>query len=269
MGQDYLLGHHEAEWRRLEDQHALWRECLLQDLLAAGLTDGSRVIDVGCGIGSLTADLEAIVGRSGRVIGLERDAEAAEVAKERFASNHRVTILRGDLLNAAIPGTFDIVVCRWVLSFVPELDRAIERLAGLVAPGGALVVQDYDHDGVNLFPRVDGFAEVIEAFRAAYRDSGGDLWVATKLPRSYQAQGLTDIAIHPHSKASGPGGGAWSWVARFLREHLDEVVASGHLDQAVAVRFTEALRTAESDPGAVLVTPMVMSVVGRRAQSPG
>lgn len=263
----YLLGHHEAEWRRLEDQHALWRDTILADLRSLGLGEGMRVLDAGCGVGSLLADLAVLVGPTGEAVGVERDVEAASVARARFAEAGHVRVIGGDLTEGPLPGGFDVVVSRWVLSFLPDVEGVVHRLAGCLAPGGALLVQDYDHDGVNVFPAVEGFSEVIEAFRAAYRDSGGDLYVATRLPRVYAACGLGDVALQPHAKASTPGGGAWTWVARFLREHLHEVVASGHLDEAVAERFLPALAAAEADPGAVLVTPMVVSVSGRLTRS--
>lgn len=261
---DYLLGHHEAEWQRLDAQHALWRDVLLADLRRAGLKPGARVLDVGCGVGSLLADLASVVGPTGAAVGVERDHAASAFARKRFEHLDHVRIVEADLTEDPLPNDFDLVVCRWVLSFVADVDSAVARLAEALRPGGRLVVQDYDHDGVNLFPSVDGFAEVIEAYRAAYRDTGGDLYVAPKLPRVYAQCGLVDVELHPHALASGPGGGAWTWVSRFVTEHLHEVVASGHLDAQVAKAFRTALRRAEADSGAVLVSPIVMSVVGRR-----
>lgn len=260
---DYLLGHHDKEWQRLDVQHALWREKLLGDLVHAGLTQGMRVLDAGCGVGSLLADLAECVGETGTAVGVERDRSAVAVATERFEDKPWVEVLQGDLTAGPLPVGFDFIVCRWVLSFLPSPGVAVSRLAACLAPGGTLVVQDYDHDGVNLFPTIESFPRVIEAFRASYRDSGGDLWVATRLPRDFAVAGLSVTDVLPHAMAGGPSSGAWIWVTRFLREHLEDVITSGHLDRTVATAFLEDLATAEADPHALLVTPLVISVVGR------
>lgn len=264
MSEDYLLGHHATEWARLDAQHLLWREALLGDVLAAGLSEGMRVLDMGCGVGSFLADLAEVVGASGQAVGVERDPSALAEARRRFEGVEHVAVVGGDLTAGPLPDGFDLVVCRWVLSFVSDVDAALARLADCLVPGGVLVVQDYDHDGVNLFPAIEGFSEVIEAFRAAYRDSGGDLYVATRLPGAYRACGLVETRVMPHAMASGPGGAAWTWVARFLREHVGDLAASGHLDDALVAAFRVALDRAEADPDALMVTPLVMTVTGRR-----
>ena len=65
---DYVLGTHEDELERLGVQHRAWRPVVLDCWRNAGITTGSKVLDVGAGPGYATVDLADIVGRTGKVV---------------------------------------------------------------------------------------------------------------------------------------------------------------------------------------------------------
>ena len=109
-------------------------------------------------------------------------------------------------------------------------------------------------------------SQVIEAFRAAYRDSGGDLWIAPRLPGLMRAEGLTVDAVRPELQAGAPGSPPWRWVERFLFEHVDTVLASGHLAPADWAAFDAQWAAALADPDALLFTPIQVTVRGRLPQ---
>src|SRR2546430_5782925 len=69
---DYVLGTHDQELERLGVQHEAWRPVVLDCWKNAGVTSGSRVLDVGAGPGYATVDLAEIVGPSGKVVAVER-----------------------------------------------------------------------------------------------------------------------------------------------------------------------------------------------------
>ena len=260
----YLLGHHAEEWSRLDAQHAVWRDAVLEDLRAVGLCHGLRVLDVGCGPGSLLTDLAAAVGSEGRVVGLERDPAAVAEATRRTAACSHVQVVQGDLLDTPLGERFDLVICRWVLSFIDDVPRAVKRLAEWVDTEGTLFVQDYDHDGIRLWPDDPRFHEVIAAFRSLYRRTGGNLWVALDLPEAMQRAGLRPGPLLPRVLAGRPGEPAWLWISRFLREHLPNVVEAGELSESRAREFLELLDLREHSSSSLIISPIVMGVCGRR-----
>ena len=77
---DYVLGTHDEELTRLGIQHRVWRSVVLDCWHRAGVTVGSRVLDVGAGPGFATVDLAEIVGPTGEVIAVERSAKYARTA---------------------------------------------------------------------------------------------------------------------------------------------------------------------------------------------
>lgn len=97
-----------------------------------------RVVDLGCGGGSLTAALAERTG-SADTIGIDSSpamlAEAAEFARPglRFET--------GDIAVWSEPGAFDLVFANASLQWVPDHDRVLERWAEGLRPGGQLAVQ--------------------------------------------------------------------------------------------------------------------------------
>ncbi|WP_217553800.1 bifunctional 2-polyprenyl-6-hydroxyphenol methylase/3-demethylubiquinol 3-O-methyltransferase UbiG [Streptomyces sp. GbtcB6] len=106
--------------------------------------EGCRTaLDVGCGDGLLAAKLAA---RAESVTGVDRSAEMIRQARKRSAAN--VTFLEGDYLDGAALDEegYDFVSAVAVIHHAP-FDDAIDRLVGLLAPGGRLVVvgMAYNH----------------------------------------------------------------------------------------------------------------------------
>jgi SAM-dependent methyltransferase len=106
----------------------------------------SRVLDFGCGVGRLSLPLAE---RFETVVGVDiapSMIEAAEArAREAGVTNARFLV---DGESRLEPAGFDLVYCALVLQHQPSVDAAlalVERLATLVAPGGALVVQVPTH----------------------------------------------------------------------------------------------------------------------------
>ncbi|MEU6196523.1 class I SAM-dependent methyltransferase [Streptomyces sp. NPDC047061] len=105
--------------------------------------EGCRTaLDVGCGDGLLAAKLAA---RAESVTGVDRSAEMIRQARKREAGN--VTFLEGDYLDGAglDKEGYDFVSAVAVIHHAP-FDDAIDRLVGLLAPGGRLVVVGLAHD---------------------------------------------------------------------------------------------------------------------------
>ena len=120
---DYVLGTHDEELARLGLQHRVWRPVVLDCWKKAGITVGSRVLDVGAGPGYATIDLAEIIGPAGEVVALERSAKFVRAMRDaiRVRSLTNVHIHELDLMADDLPkGDYDFSWCRWVLSFVSD-----------------------------------------------------------------------------------------------------------------------------------------------------
>src|SRR4030095_4127127 len=82
----YALGYTDAEHERLIRQAALIAPITERLFREAGIDVGHRVLDLGSGLGDVSMLVARLVGRSGEVVGIERDATSIERAQARVAA---------------------------------------------------------------------------------------------------------------------------------------------------------------------------------------
>lgn len=112
-------------------------ELVIRDLL--GPVQGLRILDVGCGDGTLAASLSLA---GAHVIGLDSDREMLDAARARIAKGGLdVALVWGDA--NALPladASFDAVVAVTVLCFIEDDARVVSEMARVLRPGGRLVL---------------------------------------------------------------------------------------------------------------------------------
>jgi SAM-dependent methyltransferase len=103
---------------------------------------GARVIDIGCGTGAAALKASELVGRTGRVVGVDINRQMIEVARSRPAPQFaEVEWLEASAMDIPLPdGVFDTAVSSQVLQFVDEPERAMEEARRVLRPGGLVGV---------------------------------------------------------------------------------------------------------------------------------
>lgn len=190
-GEEWLDAHFEAARPEYEAM-----------LRSVGIQAGWRVLDAGCGVGSLLPLLAELVGPTGEVAALDLAPENVAVVKRRLSGRAFPCPLGarvGSLTDVPYPdGHFDAVWCANVLQYFPE-EAALGVLAELrrvVRPGGLVAVKDVDMALVRLFPAdpflVTHLCEVSIRGPDATPQSLGSLR-GRELRRWLERAGLTDV----------------------------------------------------------------------------
>jgi SAM-dependent methyltransferase len=131
------------EIARLADAHGHGSDRSDDQLLAQVPATARRVLDVGCGLGRLTARL-AVPGRE--VVGVDLSPEMIARARRFGATMPALTFHCGDFLAMEFaPRSFDCVLSVAVLHHMP-VDAAVARMVELLRPGGRLIIQDVRAD---------------------------------------------------------------------------------------------------------------------------
>src|SRR4051794_14185515 len=118
-----------------------------------GLADGDKVLDVGCGTGSLTFALPAHAIVSS-VVGIDLTKPYIEAVRARN-QNPKITFDIGDAL--ALPyadASFDRAFSMLVLHFIPNAVNAVAEMRRVVKPGGTITAAVWDNYSGQPFTRI-------------------------------------------------------------------------------------------------------------------
>src|SRR5215471_14810079 len=110
MGSDpnYALDQQHSEYERLGRQAARDNPLTERLFVAAGIGPGMRVLDVGCGAGHVSSLVARLVGPTGSVVGIDREAPVLEYARAHASGDVDVSFVLGDFRDdTSHLGTFD------------------------------------------------------------------------------------------------------------------------------------------------------------------
>jgi 2-polyprenyl-3-methyl-5-hydroxy-6-metoxy-1,4-benzoquinol methylase len=140
----YALGSTDPEHERLIRQAALLAPFTERFFREAGIGPGQRVLDLGSGVGDVAMLVARIVGQSGDVVGVERDTRAITKASARVleVGLQNVTFIQADVSQVPSNNSFDAVVGRFILMFLPNPSAVLHSLSQLVRPGGVVAFQE-------------------------------------------------------------------------------------------------------------------------------
>jgi SAM-dependent methyltransferase len=208
----YSLGHTAEEHERLRVQARVWEAATGRLLDEIALARGARCLDVGCGPGETMRAMAERVGAVGRVQGIDLDASLGELSIEalRGEGHHQCAFCRHDITaEEPIPGApFDLVYARLLLFHLPEREAVLARMWEAVAPGGHLVVQDYDVRGLAVLPALDSVDEMGRVLIDAFGAAGCDVHAGARLPELFARADIgdpdgTDVAGRLEPLATG------------------------------------------------------------------
>jgi len=123
-------------WHHLEAASGPVGDRLIQ---LAAVRAGHRVLDVATGIGEPAVTAARLVGPAGRVVGTDISPGMLEVARERAAElglgNVEFHEMDAEVLDLP-ESSFDAVLCRFGLMFLPDVDRSLVGIRRLLVPAG-------------------------------------------------------------------------------------------------------------------------------------
>ncbi len=233
----------------------------------AGIVAGMTCLDVGCGGGHVSRHLAALVGPTGRVVGIDLDPVklATAQAEAGRAGLENIEFRVGDATGWSEPGRFDIVYGRFIVSHLADRSELIARLRDALRPSGTLMLEDIDFSGCFCHPANAAYSRYCELYVQVIARRGGDANVGAKLYELCLDAGLTDLLVgmvQPTHCGTSPGK---DLSLSTMINIADAVLAEG-LASEDEVRDTIAALTAfTEDPRSTVACPRIFQVRGRRA----
>ena len=246
--------HSPAVSRRTADVHAAF--------FLPHLRPGMRLLDAGCGPGSITIGLARAVAPA-EVVGIDAEPAAIDAAQAQAQARDRgltnIPVEVHDIHRMAFAAEFDAVFCHAVLQHVPDAARTLRALRSVMKPGAVVGVADADYDGSIIEPNGRALARAVRLSRRVRQSRGGDVRVGRRL-RSYLAEaGFEGVVASATANTVGTAGNALltaEWQARYLEapEFVRYVKASGWSDETALVEMAAAWRAWGAHRGAYWAT---------------
>ncbi|MEV7522014.1 methyltransferase domain-containing protein [Streptomyces sp. NPDC091371] len=189
----YTHGHHESvlrshRWRTAENSAAY---------LIGELRPGMSVLDVGCGPGTITADLAELVAPGGRVTAVDAAGDVVEQARA-YAAERGVTGVEfgtADVHALDFPDdSFDVVHAHQVLQHVGDPVQALREMRRVCRPGGIVAARDADYAAMTWYPAAPGLDRWQDLYQRVARANGGEPNAGRMLHAWAREAGFTEVA---------------------------------------------------------------------------
>ncbi len=253
----YIHGTEPSEQDRLAGLNAMTNAAFVRFL---HVSPGSRVLEVGSGLGILANDLAVAAGAD--VWGIELSAAQLAAARPRAG----VTFTQGDAHALHFPDdAFDLVYARYLLEHVADPERVVREMRRVTKPGGRVAVCENDVSLLRFDPPCPAFDRAWDRFIRFQAALGGDGLIGRRLFRLFRQAGFTDIELSVQPEVHWHGSAGYvAWVHNIignLESARRGMIAAGLLAEAdldAGVHDLERLKTC-ADGSAVFVWNRVMA----------
>ncbi|HEY4278653.1 MAG TPA: class I SAM-dependent methyltransferase [Conexibacter sp.] len=188
----YLHGYATREQERLVAQAEFWREQVITDT-STRLAPGTRLLDVGVGVGAVLAILGEAFPRT-QLAGVDISPEQIAFARTHLASRDVTASLTvADATALPYPDdSFDHVWMMWFLEHLADPVAALREARRVLAPGGAITAIEADYSTARAQPWSPEVEALLDALRQGM-DATGRSDAGTHVARWLAEAGFTSI----------------------------------------------------------------------------
>jgi 2-polyprenyl-3-methyl-5-hydroxy-6-metoxy-1,4-benzoquinol methylase len=195
------------------------------------LKPGIRLLDVGCGPGTITIGLAKAV-TPGEVIAVDASSSQIEVARQRALAAGISNVQFQCESVYSLPfnnNEFDVIFAHAVLEHLKDPVAAILELRRVLKPDGLIALRSPDWGGFIVAPETPGLQHALQRYAAIQTHNGGDVHVGRRLPGLLRTAGLKTGTFSASFECYTPP----SLIAEYLALRL---VTAGAHDEALALR---------------------------------
>jgi SAM-dependent methyltransferase len=259
---EYVLGSDPEEIARLDGQAAAIAGASDGLLRMAGIGTGMRVLDLGTGLGHVARQALELVGPSGAIVGVDREAPLLAVAEQRRTTEN-LRFVEADVRTVTFDEPFDAIVCRLLLFHLPDPVAVLRHHRANLRPGGTMVAIDFDMGSARSEPEVPAAREAIGWVQAAFRAAGADPRIGARLVPTLREAGFADVqslGIQAYFAPDDPA--ATAQLSGVVQSLSRPILAGGFASETELESFPARLRDAIAEADAVVLPPTVVGAWG-------
>jgi SAM-dependent methyltransferase len=228
-------------------------------LSRVGVGAGARCLEIGTGGGSIARWLAARVGPEGHVVAVDLDTRWFE-----HDGSPQLEVRQLDVVTGPIPdGPWDVIHERLVLQHVPARLAVLDELVARLAPGGWLVLEDFDTGEIRTTDRGGPDHELIvrmaTAFNRLLAERDGANNFAADAWRHLRQRGLVETGASGHVVFNSGGTGFAQVMAANARQVREGLVGLG-----IAPDDIDHFLAVLANPDTIIGTSVLITAWGQR-----
>ncbi len=231
--------HRDGEATKIFDDRSLTND---YRNLASILKPGMKVLDVGCGTGSISKDIAIIVGESGKVTGIDNTENFILSGSESYQDIKNLELIHIDLFDFNPEEKYDLIVSARTLQWLSNPKEALLKMKSLLKPNGQISILDYDHTSLNWNPSPpESMQSFYNTFLKWRHDAGMNNRIGEDLSNLLNEAGFHSVEkinsdeLYNEERSDYKSKiGIWSKVAGSL-----QMVEEGYLDNELRLKAIE------------------------------
>ena len=195
------------------------------------INKGDTVLDVACGTGVVTNEIQKKVGRTGYVVGVDTSRTAIKIAKKWNSKKSNINFVNTDAEKFYFSKKFDVVTCQYALFFFPNAQRALKNMKNSLKKSGNIGISVHgSKDTVPFFSNIiDSVTKYISDYIPPDSPDLDRFGTKSALKKEVSKAGFSKIRVKEYVFYYSPGKFEDYWrnylkyIAKPLKEKLDEL----------------------------------------------
>lgn len=195
------------------------------------INKGDAVLDVACGTGVVTNEIQKKIGRSGYVVGVDTSSTAIKIAKKWNGKKPNVDFLNTDAEKFHFSKKFDIVTCQYALFFFPSAQKALKNMKNSLKKSGNIGISV--HGSKESVPFFSSIIDSVTKYIPDYVPPGSPnldrFGTKSALKKEVSEAGFSKITVKDYVFHFSPGkfedywGNYLKYIAKPLKEKLNDL----------------------------------------------
>jgi ubiquinone/menaquinone biosynthesis C-methylase UbiE len=192
---------------------------------------GDAVLDVACGTGVVTNEIQKKIGKSGYVVGVDTSSTAIKIAKKWNGKKSNVNFVNADAEKFNFSKKFDVVTCQYGLFFFPNAQKALKNMKNSLKESGNIGISVHGRkDSVPFFSNIiDSVTKYIPDYIPPGSPDLDRFGTKLDLKKEVSKAGFSKITVKDYVFHYSPGKFEDYWknylkyIAKPLKEKLNDL----------------------------------------------
>lgn len=192
---------------------------------------GDAVLDVACGTGVVTNEIQKKIGKSGYVVGVDTSSTAIKIAKKWNGKKSNVNFVNADAEKFNFSKKFDVVTCQYGLFFFPNAQKALKNMKNSLKESGNIGISVHGKkDSVPFFSNIiDSVTKYIPDYVPPGSPDLDRFGTKSDLKKEVSKAGFSKITVKDYVFHYSPGKFEDYWrnylkyIAKPLKEKLNDL----------------------------------------------